>query len=154
MLTLVLANNPDAIGVSYDLPHVVPAVASVAKGAGLADRLTGEAGDFFESVPAGYDTYVMSMILHDWDDARAEKLLANIAGNGTPGARVRALELIVPPGDVPHMAKMIDLTMLAMLTGRERTEPEMRALFERAGLRYERTVATPTPVSFVEASVR
>ena len=153
LLAAVLAKNPDAAGVSFDLPHVAPSVDTVAKDAGLGQRLTGEAGDFFEAVPAGYDTYLMSMILHDWDDARAEKLLANIATAGGSGARVRALELIVPQGDVPHMAKMIDLTMLGMLTGRERTEAEMRALFERAGLRYERAVATSTPLSFIEASV-
>ena len=153
MLALVLQRWPDAVGVSLDLPHVVPAVVTVAKAAAVEERLTGEAGDMFASVPSGYDTYLMSMILHDWDDARAEAILANIAAAGEPGARVCALELITPPGDTPHMAKMIDLTMLAMLTGRERTEPEMRALFERAGLRYERTVATPTPLSFVEATI-
>lgn len=154
LLAMVLAKTPGAIGVSVDLPHVVPSVAAVAKGAGLGQRLTGEAGDFFEAVPAGFDTYLMSMILHDWDDDRAQRILTNIARAGEPGARVRALELILPPGDGPHMAKMIDLTMLGMLTGRERTEPELRDLFERAGLRYERAVSTPTPLSFIEASVR
>jgi hypothetical protein len=153
LLAMVLARNPDATGVSFDLPHVVPSVAAVAKGAGLAQRLTGEAGDFFDAVPAGFDTYLLSMILHDWDDERAQRILANIARAGASGARVCALELIVPPGDAPHMAKMIDLTMLGMLSGRERSETELRALFERAGLRYERSVSTPTPLSFLEAVV-
>ncbi len=61
------------------------------------------------------------------------------------------LELVVPGGDTPHMAKMIDLTMLAMLTGRERTEPEWRALLGRAGWRLDRVVDTPTPSSVLEA---
>jgi hypothetical protein len=153
VLAHVLATLPDATGVSYDLPHVVPAVPAVAKAADLEDRLTGEPGDFFESVPAGADTYVMSMVLHDWDDARATRILSNIAAAGAPGARVVALELVMPDGDEPHMAKMIDLTMLGMLDGRERTEDEMRALVEASGLRYERIVPTPTPLSFVEARV-
>ena len=66
---------------------------------------------------------------------------------------VRAFELVVPAGDQPHMAKMIDLTMLAMLPGRERDEAELRDLFEVAGLRFDRVVATQTPLSVVEAHV-
>jgi hypothetical protein len=153
VLAHVLATLPEATGVSYDLPHVVPAVPAVAKAADLEDRLTGEPGDFFQSVPAGADTYVMSMILHDWDDLRATRILSNIAAAGAPGARVCALELVMPDGDEPHMAKMIDLTMLGMLDGRERTEAELRDLVESSGLHYERTVPTPTPLSFVEARV-
>jgi O-methyltransferase domain len=73
-------------------------VSAVAKAADMPDRLTAEAGDFFERVPAGFDTYLMSMVLHDWDDERAIRLLRNIATAGEPGARVRALELVVPAG--------------------------------------------------------
>lgn len=153
LLSHVLPALPEATGVSYDLPHVVQAVPVVAKAADLTDRLSGEGGDFFESVPEGADTYLMSMILHDWNDEQARTILANIAAAGAPGARVCALELVLPEGDEPHMAKMIDLTMLGMLDGRERTEAEMRALVESAGLRYERAVATPTPLSFLEARV-
>ena len=153
LLAHVLEGLPDATGVSFDLPQVVPAVAAVAKAADLEDRLTGEGGDFFSAVPQGADTYVMSMILHDWDDERARTILGNIAAAGAPGARVCALELVLPEGDEPHMAKMIDLTMLGMLDGRERTEPELRELVESAGLRYDGTVATATPLSFIEARV-
>jgi O-methyltransferase domain len=143
---------PDARGTVLDLPHVVPAVETVGKSHGLSGRLDAIGGDFFTTVPGGYDTYVLSMILHDWDDERAHRILANIAA-ASPGARVVALELVVPPGCGPHLAKMIDLTMLAMLTGRERTEPEMRSLFEGAGLRYERTSSGPGPISVLEAHV-
>jgi hypothetical protein len=153
LLSHVLARLPVATGVSYDLPHVVGAVERVAKETDLDGRLTGEGGDFFESVPAGADTYLLSMVLHDWDDERATRILANIAAAADSGARVCALELVLPDGDEPHMSKMIDLTMLGMLDGRERTEPEMRALVEAAGLRYEATVGTPTPLSFIEARV-
>jgi hypothetical protein len=153
LLAHVLRRLPDAVGVSYDLPHVVAAVADVAKREDLDGRLSGAAGDFFESVPGGFDTYLISMVLHDWDDKHAARLLSNLASAAPSGARVRALELIVAPGDTPHMAKMIDLTMLGMLDGRERDESELRALFKGAGLRFERVVATPTPISVIEASV-
>ncbi len=154
LLAHLLAKTPGATGVSLDLPHVVPAVAAVAKEAGLEDRLTGMAGDFFAEVPRGFDTYVMSMVLHDWDDEHARRILSNIATAGAPGAQVIAMELVLPPGDQPHMAKMIDLTMLGMLDGRERSEPELRALMESAGLDYVGTQGTPTPLSFVRGVVR
>ena len=86
----------------------------------------------------------MSMILHDWDDAaRRDGSSQTSQPPARAGARVVALELVVPGGDEPHMAKMIDLTMLGMLTGRERTEAEMRTLFEAAGLRFDGSVARP-----------
>lgn len=153
LLTQLLRTNPAAEGTVLDLAHVVPAVDAVAKEAGLEHRLDAVAGNFFESVPGGYDTYVMSMILHDWDDEGARRILANIAADAEPGARVVALELVVPPGDAPHMSKMIDLTMLGMLTGKERTEPEFRELVEGAGLAFRGVTPTPTPLSFIEAEV-
>jgi hypothetical protein len=153
LLAHVLAQLPDATGISYDLPHVVPSVAVKAKETGLEDRLSGVAGDFFASVPSGYDTYLTSLILHDWDDERATQLLRNIVAAGEPGARVRCVEFVLPEGDAPHMAKMIDLTMLGMLTGRERTEDEFRTLFDAAGLVFERAVSTATPLSIIEARV-
>src|SRR3954447_3444565 len=153
LLAQVLTGLPEATGTVMDLPHVVPAVDATIKAADLEGRLDAVAGDFFEAVPGGYDTYVMSMILHDWDDKRATRLLSRIAEGADPGARVVALELVLPPGDAPHMAKMIDLTMLGMLSGRERTEPELRTLLDGAGLTYLGTTATSTPLSFIEAVV-
>jgi hypothetical protein len=153
LLALLLTLAPDATGVAFDLPHVVEAVPAVAKAHELDDRLTPEGGDFFERVPGGADMYVLSMILHDWDDEQATRLLRNICAAAPSGALVRAFELVVPPGDGPHMSKMIDLTMLAMLSGRERDEAEMRDLFEGAGLRFDAVVPTQSPLSVVEAHV-
>jgi hypothetical protein len=137
----------------FDLPHVVAEAAPTLKSYGLGDRMTSEGGDFFEAVPAGGDAYLLSMVLHDWNDLDATRLLSNIRDAAAPGARVLAFELVMPPGDQPHMSKMIDLTMLGMLNGRERTETEMRSLFEGAGLTYDGTTPTPTPISIIEARV-
>jgi hypothetical protein len=153
LLARVLATAPDATGVVFDLPHVVDQAASTVKRFGLGDRLTVEGGDFFEAVPSGAETYLLSMVLHDWNDADATRLLANIRSAAAPGARVIAFELVMPTGDQPHMSKMIDLTMLGMLDGRERTDSEMRALFEGAGLIYDGATPSPTPISIVEARV-
>ena len=115
--------------------------------------MTAQSGDFFEAVPEGADAYLLSMVLHDWNDADAHRLLTSIRQAAVPGSRVLAFELVMPTGDQPHMSKMIDLTMLGMLTGRERTDAEMQRLFEGAGFTYEGVVSSPTPISIIEASV-
>ena len=83
-------------------------------------------GDFFESVPASGDAYLVSVVLHDWPDQQAQRILANIAAAGGSGARLLMLEFVVPPGDTPHLSKMSDLSMLVMMGGKERTETEWR----------------------------
>ena len=153
LLAQILAGAPSATGVAFDLPHVIADAGPAIKGHGLDDRLRAESGNFFEAVPAGADTYLLSLVIHDWDDERAGKILENIRKAAKPGATILALEPVMPAGDEPHMSKMLDLTMLAMTGGLERTEDEHRQLFERAGLTFQRIIPTPTPVSFVVASV-
>jgi hypothetical protein len=154
LLLEVLAADPDPRrrGIVFDLPHVVPAADGRLAGHPLAGRVDVVAGDFFTAVPAA-DTYLLSMVLHDWDDESARAILANIAAAARPGARLVALELVVPPGDAPHLATMIDLTMLGMLTGRERRAEELTALLAAAGFRVDRIAPTPTPISLVEATL-
>jgi hypothetical protein len=89
LLARVLSSTPDTTGVAFDLSHVIAEAAPTIKGYGLGDRLTTEAGSFFESVPGGGDTYVLSMVLHDWNDADATRILTNIRSAAAPGARVR-----------------------------------------------------------------
>jgi O-methyltransferase domain/Dimerisation domain len=151
VLAHVLAATPGVIGTVFDLPHVVAEAEPRLAGYGLGDRLRLAAGDFFTAVPNGADTYLLSMILHDWSDAEASRLLAGIKAAAPAGARLVAFELVVPDGAGPHMAKMIDLTMLGMLTGRERTQAEYRLLLEQAGFKFEAVTATPTPISIITA---
>ncbi len=153
LLAQILAAAPETTGVAFDLPHVMAEAAPVIKGYGLGDRLRVEQGNFFEAVPPGADTYVLSLILHDWEDGLAGKILENIRVAAKPGATVLALEPVMPAGDEPHMSKMLDLTMLAMTGGLERTADEHRALFEQAGLTFQGVTPTPTPISLVVASV-
>jgi hypothetical protein len=155
LLHAVLAADPDPRrrGIVFDLPHVVPAATARLAGSGLEGRVDVVAGDFFDRVPAA-DAYLLSMILHDWDDEACAVLLGRIAEAAEPGARLVSLELVVPPGDAPHLATMIDLTMLGMLTGRERTAEELTALLDRAGFTVDRIVPTATPMSVVEATLR
>jgi hypothetical protein len=152
MLALALAKHSDTAGVVFDLPHVVADAAKSIADWGLADRVSCVGGDFFESVPRG-DGYLVSMVLHDWNDEQAGQILRNIASAGGRGASLTLVEFIVPAGDTPHMAKMIDLTMLGMLPGHERTEPQWRALLESCGFTDIEVHETPAPISVIRAVV-
>jgi hypothetical protein len=153
VLALLLTKDasPSRRGIVFDLPHVVPAANELLAQSGLADRVSVVAGNFFEAVPAA-DVYVVSMILHDWDDEQCRLILSRIAEGATPGTRLVAVEFVVPPGNEPHMSKVIDLTMLGMLTGRERTRQEFTDLCASAGFRLDRIVETATPLSVIEAT--
>lgn len=84
------------------------------------------------------------MVLHDWSDAEAFRLLASTKAAAPAGARLITFELVVPDGAEPHVAKMIDLTMLGMLNGRERTQAEYRLLLEQAGFEFGGVTAKPS----------
>jgi hypothetical protein len=151
VLAHILAAAPGADGVAFDLPHVVAEAEPRLAGYGHGDRLKLAGGDFFTAVPEGGDTYLLSMVLHDWSDEEASRLLANLKAAAPAGARLVAFEFVVPDGGGPHMAKMIDLTMLGMLNGRERTQTEYQLLLEKAGFTFQGVTATPTPVSVIRA---
>jgi ubiquinone/menaquinone biosynthesis C-methylase UbiE len=153
LLCALLQNEPTSRrGMVFDLPHVVPAAREHIRSRGLEGRIEAIGGDFFAEVPEA-DVYLVSMILHDWDDAECATLLRSVARAARPGARFVALEFVVPPGDAPHMSKMIDLTMLGMLTGRERSAEEYDAVFRSAGFVLDRIVDTCTPLSIIEATL-
>jgi hypothetical protein len=152
LLTAILTANPKTRGVLYDLPHVIAGAEPKIAAAGLGDCCECVAGDFFESVPPGGDAYLLSNIIHDWDDDRCVRILANcrtaMAGNG----RVLLGEWVLPDhpdDDGPSLPAWADLEMLAMTSGgRQRTEAELDQLFRRAGLRLSRIVPTPTSDAF------
>jgi O-methyltransferase domain len=152
LLAELLVGEPERRGIVFDLPNVVAAAAGTLGEAGLGDRVTVMGGDFFESVPAA-DIYVMSVILHDWDNAAAVRILRNVAAAAAPGAWLVLLEMVMPEGDGPHFTKMIDLVMLAMLGGRERTAAEWRQLLADGGFTLDRVVSGSGAFSAIEATV-
>jgi len=112
-------------------------------------------GDFFASMPAGGDIYILSHILHDWDEARIKQVLAHCRAGMTEASRLLVIEMIVPPGDDLHASKLVDIAMLMIFPGaRERTESEYRDLFASAGLRLERIVTTGAASSVMELRLR
>jgi hypothetical protein len=150
LLASILKTNPRATGVLFDAPQVVSGAGARLEAAGVAGRCEIVGGDFFESVPAGADAYTMKWILHDWDDEQSTRILKNIRRASTDDGRLLVIEAVIPAGDEPHFGKFIDLNMLVMTGGRERTEEEFRALFAAAGFRLTRVVPTPSPVSVIE----
>ncbi|QIP70146.1 sigma-70 family RNA polymerase sigma factor [Streptomyces sp. VN1] len=145
--------DPQRQGIVFDLPTTVENAEPTLAAAGLTERVESVAGDFFDAVPSA-DIYVLSHILHDWDDDSSHRILATIAAAATVGARILIVEGLVPPGDTPHLTKVLDLTMLGVLTGKERTEEEFRSLLDSAGFSLDRTLPTATPYSILEATKR
>ncbi len=127
----LLEGKPGLRGIVFDLPETVRDEDA------LGDRITFVEGDFFESVPPG-DVYVLSTILHDWDDERAAAILSTIHAAAPPGARLLLIESVIQPGNEPDGSKWLDLLMLALFAGRERDEAQWRELLEGAGFRIDR----------------
>jgi hypothetical protein len=154
-LAAILSANPGLSGLVYDLPGVVDGAKRVVTEAGLNSRCEVTAGDFFKTVPAGYDAYILKYILHDWDDDSCVTILKHCAKGLNPKGRVLVVEQVIPPNGEPSFANLIDLAMLTMTTaGRERTESEYVTLFAKAGLTFVRTVRTDSPASVIEASIK
>ena len=138
-------------GVLFDLEHVIAGAVPRIRAAGLAERIETQSGDFFKAVPAGGDAYIMKHIIHDWDDERAIAILRNIKAAMAPGGRVILLDSVLAPGNAPDFGKLLDIEMLLLPGGRERTEAEFRTLFERAGLTLMKILPTRSPLSVLEA---
>jgi hypothetical protein len=152
VLLTLLADEPDRRGIVFDVPEVVASARESLARHAARDRIDVVAGDFFRAVPRA-DVYVLSYILHDWDDTASRRILRAISDAAEPGARLVVIEGVVPADDRPHVTKMIDLTMLAMQGGKERTADEYRALLSAAGFTVDRIVSTPSPYSVIEATL-
>lgn len=118
---------------------------------GLTDRIAIEAGDFFASVPTGGEAYLLSHVIHDWSDDQCHTILGNCHSAMNPSGRLLIIEMVLPEGDVPHLGKLVDMEMLVMSGGQERTEEEYGTLLSEAGFRLARVVPTESAVSVVEA---
>lgn len=151
LLAAILKANPKLKGVLFDQPSVITRARQdrhvTAKG--IAERCTLESGDFFEAVPKGCDAYIMKRVVHDWDDERTVKILANCRAAMSERGRVLVAESVIPPGNDPDRGKLLDMQMLVM-GGRERTKQEFAKVFRDAGLKLTRVVPTKCPLSIVE----
>jgi hypothetical protein len=150
LLSFVLAANPGVSGVLFDVPSVIAGAGEHFENAGVSDRVGMVAGDFFEAVPKGADAYILKYIIHDWLDPECIRILKNIGDAMNPDGKVLICEMVVPEGNGPSPAKVLDIQMLMAAGGKERTEAEYRQLLDNAGFRLERVIPTASPLQIVE----
>ena len=152
LLAAILAGHPHLQGVLFDVPTVLAGAVGELSGAEVTGRCKVVSGDFFDSVPDGADAYLLSAIIHDWDDDQAVQILSTCRAAMTDTACILLAEVVLPDGPEPSMGKLADLEMLVMTAGgRQRTEAEHRTLLARADLRLTRVVPSTGMVSLIEA---
>lgn len=133
LLVEILKAHPHLRGIVFDLPAVVHAAEACMRRGNVATRCQVLSGDFFKEIPPGADTYMLSSILFDWDDSRAEVILRNIRDAIKPTGRLLIYEIVMPEGDAFHFAKLFDLNIMVVMGGKVRTEAEHARLLEQAG---------------------
>ena len=148
-LAAMLGKAPGARGVLFDAPAVIAETTRL-RDAGLLDRSEQVAGNFFAAVPEGGDLYTMKMILHDWNDDECHSILSNIRKVIGLGGKVVIVETVLGPGPDAPFKNFLDLNMMVMTGGRERTEADYRTLLEKAGFQLTRVLPTTSPMSIVE----
>ena len=151
LLAKILQFNPDIRGTVFDTPSTIER-AKQQLGNNACDRQCSHVtGDFFTSVPQGADAYLLCGVIHDWDDSRAIAILRNCRRAMTKNSRVLLVDMIVPDAASASFSKLLDLNMLVMNGGRERTKAEFCALLEAADYKLTRIVPTVAPQSVIEA---
>lgn len=152
LVAAVLRAYPGLRGVLFDRPDVVVGAAPTLEEAGVIQRCVRVGGDFFVSpLPAG-DIYTLRQVIHDWDDERSIAILSHCSQAMRPDGRVLVIEALIPPGNAPSPVKLLDLQMLVMTGGRQRTAEEYRQLYAASGLRLTRVIPTGSELSIVEGA--
>ena len=151
LLAALLHARPDIEGVLFDQPHVVADGEAALAAAGLAARTLTVGGDFFAAVPPGGDLYLLKQVLHDWDDARCRLILGNCRRAMAPGSRLLIVEVATGPDGAGAYANHLDVHMMVLAGGRERSVPQYAALLEAAGLTLVRTIPTACELLLIEA---
>ena len=150
LITGILDRNPEMHGILFDAPEVLAGAKAKETKSAVANRLKLVPGDFFKSLPEGGDAVVMKWIIHDWNDSQSVAIMRNCHRALPENGKLILVEAVVPETNEPHFAKFIDLNMLVITGGRERTESEFRALYEAAGFKLVRIVPTESPFSVIE----
>jgi len=150
LLAAILKANPQVRGVLFDLPHVVEAARTHLESEGVISRSEVVGGDFFQSAPPA-DMYVLRWIIHDWDDERSVAILKHCRNAMAGSGKLLLVESVLKPGRETTFTKFLDLNMLVMTGGRERTEAEYANLLMAGGLQLTRIIPTDTAMSVIEA---
>ncbi|MBD2515273.1 hypothetical protein H6G93_09670 [Nostoc sp. FACHB-973] len=151
LLTDILTAYPKIKGILFDQPEAIKGAKSLVEQAGILDRCELIAGDFFKSVPAGGDAYILKYVIHDWDDERAIALLKSCYEAMPEHGKLILVEQVIPSGNQASFSKMLDLQMLVLCPGGcERTEAEYRILMEKSKFQLIKIVSTQSSLSVIE----
>ncbi len=153
MLVHILGRYPGPRGVLFDLPVTLAEAPAFLRNHGMEERVAIEPGSFFESVPAWADCYILSHVIHDWSEEQNLSILGHCRRVMKPESKLLIVEFVLPSDNSPHPGKILDMVMLTVAGGEERTEEEYSALLAKAGLRMTRVVPTASAASIVEAVV-
>jgi hypothetical protein len=153
LLATILERHPSVSGVLFDLPEVIKGAEGTLASFGLGGRCRTVGGDFFQAVPKGADAYILKHIIHDWDDEKAVAILRNVREAMDPAGRLLVVEVVIAPGNEPSVGKLLDLEMMVIPGGRERTADEYRDLFAAAGFRLAQIHETHAPASIIEGAI-
>jgi hypothetical protein len=151
MLTTILQSNAHLRGILFDLPETLPQARRLVETRRLAERCDVVGGDFFKEVPSDHDVYILAHVLHDWTDEQALPILRNCRKAIPPHGRLLIVESVLPPGDTPHQGKLMDLLMLTVTGGVERTAEEFAALLAEADFKLTDVIQTSGHQNIVEA---
>ena len=151
LLATILGEYETLTGAIYDLPSVINRTRESLGSLPAGDRIELLSGNFFETAPEGFDCYLMRHIIHDWTDEECGIILKNCHAAMPDDAKLLIAESVIPAGNEPFFGKLLDLTMMLIPGGKERTEDEYRALLAKNGFEMTQVVPTETEVSFVEA---
>ncbi len=152
MLASILQAHPTLHGVLFDLPHVVKGASPLLETVGVASLCEVRGGDAFTSVPSGYDAYLLSRVIHDWDDERAIALLTRCHQAMQPQGKVLLVERVIVTGSTPQVLVLeSDVQMLVATGGKERTDAEYGALLSAAGFELTKLIPVLPPFYVIEA---
>ncbi len=154
LVSEILTQHRNLRGVLYDQPAVVSAAthSGFITNPVIRGRCATVGGDFFREVPAGADLYVLKYIIHDWDDEKAIRILRNCREGMKRDGRVLVVEHVIPPGNGADWGKLLDINMMVVPGGQERTKLEFQKVMAKAGLTLKRVLPTTSPLSIVEAT--
>jgi O-methyltransferase domain/Dimerisation domain len=152
MLASILQAHPTLHGVLFDLPHVVKGAPPLLEVAGVSGRCQVIGGDAFTAVPADYDTYLLSRVIHDWDDERTITIFTRCHQAMKPQGKLLLVERVIPTNRTPALHVLeSDVIMLVVPGGKERTEAEYRALLAAAGFELTKLIPVLAPYYIIEA---
>lgn len=150
LVAAILAANPKVRGAVFDLESALVGAPALMKEAGVADRCDVVVGDMFDSMPISADVYLLKSVIHDWDDERCGVILRNIRKTIRPGGKLLLVERLIDDGNEPCWGKFVDLVMLVVSGGRERTVAEYTSMYADAGFTLTRTIGIANGFAIIE----